>query len=203
MRRLAAVAIVGAAAAIAWANGGNEGIAVQAIPSVLVIEQPIPTGRSGTLQLKNIGTQPVTITNFASSGCGAINATPTGGFPLTIPPNTMVPVMTICPSSVTPGMPRCLFHAQDMAHTDIVDFMVGLGDAWKLHPLLCLQYLSMLLLVLVYPFVIVDHVMNGKFLELATTHVVFLAWSYPLWSLVFRHSRRPRQRAGRPAVSSS
>ena len=35
--------------------------------------------------------------------------------------------------------------------------------------------------------------------RLATTHLVFLAWSYPLWCLVFR----PRQRGGRPALSSS
>jgi len=35
--------------------------------------------------------------------------------------------------------------------------------------------------------------------RLATTHLVFLAWSYPLWCLVFRS----RQRAGRPAFSSS
>ena len=35
--------------------------------------------------------------------------------------------------------------------------------------------------------------------RIATTHVVFLAWSYPLWCLVFRH----RQRGGRPAFSSS
>lgn len=33
--------------------------------------------------------------------------------------------------------------------------------------------------------------------RIATTHLVFLAWSYPLWCLVFRH------RAGRPAFSSS
>ena len=33
--------------------------------------------------------------------------------------------------------------------------------------------------------------------RLVTTHVVFLAWSYPLWCLVFR------QRGGRPAFSSS
>jgi putative flippase GtrA len=33
--------------------------------------------------------------------------------------------------------------------------------------------------------------------RLATTNVVFLAWSYPLWTLVFR------QRGGRPALSSS
>jgi putative flippase GtrA len=34
-------------------------------------------------------------------------------------------------------------------------------------------------------------------LRLATSHLVFLLWSYPLWCLVFR------QRGGRPALSSS
>ena len=35
-------------------------------------------------------------------------------------------------------------------------------------------------------------------LRLATSHIVFLAWSYPLWCFVFRP-----QRGGRPAASSS
>jgi hypothetical protein len=34
-------------------------------------------------------------------------------------------------------------------------------------------------------------------LRLATSHIVFLFWSYPLWCFVFR------QRGGRPALSSS
>src|SRR6185295_6929544 len=51
-----------------------------------------------------------------------------------------------------------------------VDFIVGLGHAWTLHPLLCLQYLSMLLLLLVYPFVIVQHVQRGDFFDLAMFH---------------------------------
>src|SRR5688572_18197889 len=55
--------------------------------------------------------------------------------------------------------------------SNIVDFIVGLGHAWTLHPLLCLQYLSMFLLLLVYPFVIITHVARGDFLDLATFHV--------------------------------
>jgi len=58
--------------------------------------------------------------------------------------------------------------------SNIADFMLGLTHAWRLHPLLCTQYLSMLLLVLVYPFVIVTHVENGKFFELAMFHVVLV-----------------------------
>jgi cellulose synthase/poly-beta-1,6-N-acetylglucosamine synthase-like glycosyltransferase len=58
--------------------------------------------------------------------------------------------------------------------SNLVDFMVGLGTAWRLHPLLCLQYLSLLLLVVVYPFVIVAHLVRGDFFDLATFHVVLI-----------------------------
>jgi N-acetylglucosaminyltransferase len=59
--------------------------------------------------------------------------------------------------------------------SNIVDFACGIGHAWRLHPLLCVQYLSMFLLLLVYPFVIVDHVLEGEFFELATFHLALIA----------------------------
>ncbi|HSD90409.1 MAG TPA: glycosyltransferase [Kofleriaceae bacterium] len=59
--------------------------------------------------------------------------------------------------------------------SNIVDFMVGIGHAWKLHPLLCLQYLSMFMLLLVYPFIIVTHIQRGDFLELGMFHVMVIA----------------------------
>jgi hypothetical protein len=55
--------------------------------------------------------------------------------------------------------------------SNIVDFICGIGHAWALHPLLCVHYLSMLLLLLVYPFVIGFHIMEGEFFELAMMHV--------------------------------
>ena len=55
--------------------------------------------------------------------------------------------------------------------SNIVDFIVGIGHAWTLHPLLCLQYLSMLLLLIVYPFVIISNVQRGEFIDLAMFHV--------------------------------
>jgi cellulose synthase/poly-beta-1,6-N-acetylglucosamine synthase-like glycosyltransferase len=58
--------------------------------------------------------------------------------------------------------------------SNIVDFIVGIGHAWTLHPLLCLQYLSMLLLLLVYPFVIVTNIQRGEFLDLAMAHVAIV-----------------------------
>jgi len=59
--------------------------------------------------------------------------------------------------------------------SNIVDFIVGLPHAWKLHPLLCLQYLSMILLLLVYPFIIAQHVIDGDFFDLAFFHVQLIA----------------------------
>ena len=59
--------------------------------------------------------------------------------------------------------------------SNIVDFIVGSADAWKLHPLLCLQYLSMLMLLLVYPFVIITHIERHEFLELAMFHLAVIA----------------------------
>src|SRR6188472_2250880 len=59
--------------------------------------------------------------------------------------------------------------------SNIVDFIVGVAHAWKLHPLLCLQYLSMFALLLVYPFLIVTHIQRGDFLQLATFHLMVIA----------------------------
>ena len=81
---------------------------------------------------------------------------------------------------------KCFTKAQETLRTyfnqqlrwkrsNIVDFGLGLTHAWQLHPLLCLQYLSMLLLLLVYPFVIVNHLIAHQFIQLAMIHVEVIA----------------------------
>ncbi len=60
--------------------------------------------------------------------------------------------------------------------SNIVDFIGGLGHAWRLHPFLCIQYLSMFLLLLVYPFVIIFHVLEGEFFGLAAIHLAVVAF---------------------------
>jgi cellulose synthase/poly-beta-1,6-N-acetylglucosamine synthase-like glycosyltransferase len=55
--------------------------------------------------------------------------------------------------------------------SNIVDYIVGVGHAWKLHPLLTIHYLTMVLLLLVYPFVIIRHVLEGEFIGLALIHM--------------------------------
>ncbi len=55
--------------------------------------------------------------------------------------------------------------------SNIVDYVVGIRHAWKLHPLLSVHYLTMVMLLLVYPFVIIRHVLEGEMLELAFIHM--------------------------------
>jgi cellulose synthase/poly-beta-1,6-N-acetylglucosamine synthase-like glycosyltransferase len=73
--------------------------------------------------------------------------------------------------------------------SNIVDFVVGIGHAWQLHPLLCLHYLSMLLLLLVYPFVIVTHLIEHEFFELAMFHLALIA----VFSTIYYFARSVRR----------
>jgi cellulose synthase/poly-beta-1,6-N-acetylglucosamine synthase-like glycosyltransferase len=59
--------------------------------------------------------------------------------------------------------------------SNIVDYLVGLRHAWTLHPLLCLHYLSLLLLLVVYPVVIVTHLVQHQFFDLAMFHMEIIA----------------------------
>ena len=84
---------------------------------------------------------------------------------------TVMTMHAMCFTKAAPTM-RGYFNQQlRWKRSNIVDFIVGLGHAWTLHPLLCLQYLSMFLLLLVYPFVIVTNVQRGEFFDLAMMHV--------------------------------
>jgi cellulose synthase/poly-beta-1,6-N-acetylglucosamine synthase-like glycosyltransferase len=55
--------------------------------------------------------------------------------------------------------------------SNIVDYVIGLRDAWKLHPLVTINYFSMLLLLLLYPMIIASHIAHHQFFALATLHV--------------------------------
>lgn len=73
--------------------------------------------------------------------------------------------------------------------SNIVDFVCGLGHAWKLHPLVGVHYLSMFLLLCVYPFVIMQHVLDGDFFALAAFHLQLVA----LLGLVYHFSSSTRK----------
>ena len=55
--------------------------------------------------------------------------------------------------------------------SNIIDFTCGLSHAWRLHPLVGLHYLSMFVLLLVYPFLILAHLVAGDFVPLIAFHV--------------------------------
>jgi cellulose synthase/poly-beta-1,6-N-acetylglucosamine synthase-like glycosyltransferase len=59
--------------------------------------------------------------------------------------------------------------------SNIVDFMGGLSHAWRMHPLLAVHYLSMFVLLLVYPFVIIAHIERGDFFPLIVFHLCVVA----------------------------
>ena len=87
---------------------------------------------------------------------------------------TRMTMAAFCFTKAAPNL-RAYFNQQlRWKRSNIVDFMLGLTHAWRMHPILTIQYLSMLLLVLVYPFIIVTHVQDGKFFELAMFHVVLV-----------------------------
>ncbi|MDB4953922.1 MAG: Hyaluronan synthase [Myxococcales bacterium] len=87
---------------------------------------------------------------------------------------TRMTMKAMCFTKAAPNL-RAYFNQQlRWKRSNIVDFMIGMGTAWKLHPLLCLQYLSMLLLLMVYPFIIIAHLVAGDFFDLATFHVVLI-----------------------------
>ncbi len=94
---------------------------------------------------------------------------------------TVMTMKAMCFTKAAPTL-RGYFNQQlRWKRSNIVDFIIGLGHAWTLHPLLCLQYLSMLLLLLVYPFVIVTHIQRNEFFDLAMFHVAVIA----LFSMIY------------------
>ncbi len=75
--------------------------------------------------------------------------------------------------------------------SNVVDFIIGIGHAWRLHPLLCLHYLSLLALLVVYPVVIAFHVARGEFLPLVTFHLALVAMFGLLYHLAPSVRRLP------------
>jgi cellulose synthase/poly-beta-1,6-N-acetylglucosamine synthase-like glycosyltransferase len=73
--------------------------------------------------------------------------------------------------------------------SNIIDFVGGLSHAWRLHPIVAVHYLSMFVLLLVYPFIIILHVVNGDFIPLIGFHLQLLA----LLGLVYHFSPSTRR----------
>ncbi len=59
--------------------------------------------------------------------------------------------------------------------SNIVDIAGSLSHAWRLHPLVGVHFLSLGLLLFVYPFVVAYHVVDGSFASLIFLHLLVLA----------------------------
>ena len=70
--------------------------------------------------------------------------------------------------------------------SNLVDFMGGLTHAWRLHPVVCLHYLSVLALIVAYPVVILHNLVTGFFWDVITFHLGVVA----LLGLVYRIETR-------------
>jgi hypothetical protein len=76
--------------------------------------------------------------------------------------------------------------------------MGGLSHAWRLHPVVCLHYLSVLALIVAYPVVILHNLVNGFFWDVITFHLGVVA----LLGLVYRIETRHLPESQRVAAFS-
>jgi len=60
--------------------------------------------------------------------------------------------------------------------SNVIDYVGGISHAWRLHPLVGLHYLSLFLLLGVYPFVILHHLLKGDFFTLVLFHLQLVAF---------------------------
>jgi cellulose synthase/poly-beta-1,6-N-acetylglucosamine synthase-like glycosyltransferase len=65
--------------------------------------------------------------------------------------------------------------------SNFVDFLLGLGHVWRLHPCISLHYYSLFALQVAYPVMLVESLASGDFWGLAVSHLFvlgFLGWVY-------------------------
>ncbi len=75
--------------------------------------------------------------------------------------------------------------------SNIVDFIGGISHAWRLHPLICVHYLSMGAVLLSYPLMVVEKLINESFWELGVFHVLVLGGIASVYTV--RRSIIPKQ----------
>lgn len=59
--------------------------------------------------------------------------------------------------------------------SNVVDYLWGLSHAWQFHPVLCLHYLAMALLLFACPLVLITHVIEHEFIALSVIHLGIVA----------------------------
>ncbi len=59
--------------------------------------------------------------------------------------------------------------------SNIVDFMLGLSHAWRLHPFVCVHYVALGTMLIAYPFVVLLELAAGSFFQLACFNLMIIA----------------------------
>ncbi|MBM7116885.1 glycosyltransferase [Archangium primigenium] len=60
--------------------------------------------------------------------------------------------------------------------SNLVDMLCGLSHAWRLHPVVCIHYVSQLALLLSYPLTILHNIINGQFWEVLFLHMLIMGF---------------------------
>ncbi len=122
MKRACSLAIVAAAAAIAYA--ALPGNSLDATPEVVVVPLGLGQAMTGTDSVGNPGTSSVAVAAITRLPCddpGMTITSPTG--PFAIAGGGQQAVTFDCPSTSAYGMRRCTYHLQSSAMEDLVMFM--------------------------------------------------------------------------------
>jgi cellulose synthase/poly-beta-1,6-N-acetylglucosamine synthase-like glycosyltransferase len=70
--------------------------------------------------------------------------------------------------------------------SNFVDFLLGLGHVWRLHPCVALHYYALFALQVVYPVMLVESLVSGTFWGLALSHLFVLGALGALYGLETR-----------------
>src|SRR6266496_492189 len=70
--------------------------------------------------------------------------------------------------------------------SNLIDFFCGISHAWRLHPLVCVHYLSLGVLLIGYPAVVFEELVSGNFFELAWFNLTVLAAAATVYGYVSR-----------------
>lgn len=98
---------------------------------------------------------------------------------------TRITLEAACSTVAPKALSRYFSQQLRWRRSNIVDFMMGVTHAWKLHPFVCMHYLALGAMLVAYPFVVVLELVAGSFFELACFNLLIIATS----SLVYAGSR--------------
>jgi cellulose synthase/poly-beta-1,6-N-acetylglucosamine synthase-like glycosyltransferase len=79
---------------------------------------------------------------------------------------------TVAPNTITKYFSQQL----RWRRSNFVDFLLGLGHVWRLHPCVSLHYYSLFALQVAYPVMLVESLSSGDFWGLAVSHLFVLGF---------------------------